>query len=257
MNQFFIDSSAINNGKITITGSDVKHIEGVLRLRIGEEIQAVNPDDGLTYFCSIENLEKDAVICLIQDVQSKSNELPVNITLFQGLPKGDKLEFVIQKAVELGATQIVPVSMKRSVMKLDPKKADNKLKRWNSISESAASQSKRGIIPEVLPVVSFDKALESASDMDAILLPYELAESMSETRNVMEDLKKQIAQIIQAGERIPTIGIFVGPEGGFELSEIEKAKTCGAKIITLGRRILRTETAPLAILSWLTYLMEE
>ena len=285
MNQFFVEPSAIGNGKIIISGNDVKHIQGVLRLRAGEEIQAVCPADGLTYYCTIEAMDKTAVTCIIQDVQSETTELPVNITLYQGLPKGDKFEFVIQKAVELGAVRIVPVAMKRSVMKIAKERAGNKLTRWNTISASAASQSKRRLIPEVSPVISFWEAVREAAEMDAALLPYELAEGMEETRDIMEDIRglvyqagsdadktlepaeptktdrtekkdeKDNASIGGAGQK-PTIAVFVGPEGGFEAEEVEEAKVAGAKIITLGRRILRTETAPIAILSWLTFLFD-
>lgn len=245
MNQFFVEPSAIKDGYITIEGNDVKHIQGVLRLRCGEEIQAVA--NGLTYFCSIDEMDKDRVICKIEDVQSESNELPVQITIYQGLPKGDKLEFVIQKAVELGACRIVPVSMKRSVVKIDPKRIESKRNRWQSIAESAAAQSKRSLIPEVSAVLSYKEALKEAQETDVILLPYELAEGMDETREILKSVKDS---------DVKTISVFIGPEGGFENSEIDDAISAGAKIITLGKRILRTETAPLAILSWLIYLFD-
>lgn len=251
MNQFFVESSAVGDGKITITGSDVNHIANVLRLKIGEEIQAIGLHNQLTYYCEIEQIEKKEVLCKIIDVQSESTELPIEITLYQGLPKGDKLEFVIQKAVEMGATRIVPVSMKRSVVKVDPKKADNKLKRWQAIAESAASQSKRCVIPEVCGVTAYKLAVDEASNQcDYILLPYELANGMDETRKIMNE-------IVNSNKDRLKIAIFIGPEGGFEEKEVEYACEKGAKVITLGKRILRTETAPLAILAWLTYLFEK
>lgn len=256
MNQFFVDSSSINDGKIIITGKDVKHIEGVLRLKSGEMVQVVNSDDGITYTCSIEKLDKNAVCCLIEDMQSDTTELPAEIVLFQGLPKGDKFEFVIQKAVEMGAAEIVPVSMKRSVMKIDPKKKENKLVRWNSIAASAASQSKRRFVPAVSEVMSFKEAIDKAKDFDLVLLPYELAEGMEGTRQIMDALKKRVFDDADMGKKT-SVGIFIGPEGGFEETEIEMAKSIGANVITLGRRILRTETAPIAILSWLTYLLDQ
>jgi len=260
MNQFFVEQTAIRDGKIIITGDDVKHITNVLRLRIGEEIQVVGLHNQLTYYCSIEMIDKTHVDCVITDVQSESTELPVEIVLYQGLPKGDKLEFVIQKAVEMGATRVVPVAMKRSVMKIDPKKADSKLKRWQSIAESAASQSKRCIIPVVSPVLSFKNALEEAkSGSDVMLLPYELAEGMNETRRIMDELVKCVIDKneSEAGNNKPIISVFIGPEGGFDDSEVEDAINSGVRVVTLGRRILRTETAPIAILAWLTYLLEK
>lgn len=255
MNQFFIDSSAMAGDKIVITGSDVNHIGNVLKLRVGEEVSLVNTSDGLTYYCILETVAKDAVTCTIQDVQSESTELPVRITLFQGLPKGDKLEFVIQKSVEMGAVKIVPVSMKRSVMKIDPKKMDAKVKRFNAIAASAASQSKRGIIPEVSAVVTLKQAIEEVKDYDEILLPYELAKGMDETREILETIKTRLSSKIEGGET-PRIAIFIGPEGGFDPTEVELLQQSGAHIITLGKRILRTETAPLSILAWLTYLFD-
>ena len=259
MNQFFIDSSNVAGDRIILTGDDVNHICNVLKLRNGEMVQLVNTSNSLTYYCSIMEQNKDAVICLITDVQSDSTELPVDIIIYQGLPKGDKLEFVIQKAVELGAVKIVPVSMKRSVMKIEPKKMDSKVNRWNAIAASAASQSKRGIIPEVSAVEPYKLAITSASkECDIILVPYELAKGMDETRQIMETIRVNVHKAISESEnRRYQIGIFIGPEGGFDQTEIDAAIEEGAKIITLGKRILRTETAPLAILSWLTYLLDE
>ena len=262
MDQFFIDASCVREDRITVIGSDVNHIANVLRMRRGEALQLVEQVSGLTYTCTIDEITPDSVICVIDDVQSESRELPVQITLYQGLPKSDKLEFVIQKAVEMGACRIVPVAMKRSVVRLSAEKADRKLSRWNSIAASAASQSKRGMIPEVSSVMSYEDAVRDASSHDAILLPYELAATgdgadtgggnrltaMDRTREILTDLKAR---------GVRSIGIFIGPEGGFDVSEVECAREAGAHIITLGNRILRTETAPMAILAWLTYIFEE
>ena len=173
-------------------------------------------------------------------------ELASAVTLFQGLPKSDKMDLIVQKCVELGVDRIVPVSTKRAVVKLDAKKEQTRLKRWNTISESAAKQSGRGVIPEVSGVMSFEKALEEAKKLDVLLIPYERAEHMVETRRVMGE--------IRPGQ---SVGIFIGPEGGFEESEVEEAVAAGARAITLGRRILRTETAGLAVMAMLGYLLEE
>jgi len=262
MDQFFIEASSVKDNRITVTGPDVNHIANVLRMRRGEAVQLVEQVSGLTYTCTIDEINPESVVCVIDDVQSESRELPVKITLYQGLPKSDKLEFVIQKAVEMGACRIVPVAMKRSVVKLSAEKADRKLSRWNSIAVSAASQSKRGMIPEVASVMTYEEAVRDASSCDAVLLPYELASTgaggedagsgdqsaMDRTREILADLKAQ---------GVRSIAIFIGPEGGFDISEVERAREAGAHIITLGNRILRTETAPIAILAWLTYIFEE
>jgi len=258
MNQFFIDFSAFRKkDHITITGDDAKHISSVLRLRPGEELQAVNPDDCMTYTCEVVSLDKNEVICRITDIQKESTELPVNITLYQGFPKGDKFEFIIQKAVEMGVYEIVPVQMRRSVVKMDPKKIESKLKRWQSIAKSAAEQSKRKIIPEVKPICTFDEALNALSCCDTAIVPYELAEGMDDTRDKMQQVVKSIKERTDVSDK-PEIAVYIGPEGGFADEEIEKLKENDKTVvITLGRRILRTETAPIAILAWLTYLLEE
>ncbi|MBO4899257.1 MAG: 16S rRNA (uracil(1498)-N(3))-methyltransferase [Lachnospiraceae bacterium] len=248
MNQFFIEPSAVAEGKITITGEDVNHIVNVLRMRKGESLSLVESVSGLTYFADIESMDQDGVVCVIQDVQSESRELPVKVTIYQGMPKSDKLEFVIQKSVEMGAARIVPVAMKRSVVKLDQSKTAKKCARWNSIAESAASQSKRGVIPEVTEPMSLKEAIKDAESCDAILLPYELAEGIDETRKILTEIRDSGTD---------SIAVFIGPEGGFDESEVKEITDAGGRIITLGNRILRTETAPIAILAWLTYLFEK
>ncbi len=248
MNQFFIESSSVMGDRIVIEGPEVNHIVNVLKIKRGEKISLVASDTGLTYTCTLKDHDTATVTCLIEDVQSESHELPLGITLYQGMPKSDKLEFVIQKAVEMGAVRIVPVAMKRSVVKLTPEKADKKAARWNTIAASAAAQSKRSIIPKVSAPLDFYAALKDASDCDAILMPYELAKGMDETRQILKGLKDS---------GIRSLAVFIGPEGGFDDSEVESATEAGAKLITLGNRILRTETAPIAILSWLTYIWDE
>ena len=173
-------------------------------------------------------------------------ELPSRIYLFQCLPKADKMELVIQKAVELGACAVIPVAAKRCVMKLDAKKEKNKLARWQQIAEAAAKQSKRRIIPEITRVMSMKEAVSFAADMDVKLFPYELAEGMERTRKLVDGVK--------AGQRI---AVFIGPEGGFEDSEVEEARKAGFAPITLGKRILRTETAGFTVLAWLMYRLED
>ena len=177
MYQFFVEPGQISesDNSVMITGSDVNHIKNVLRMKIGEEFAVSNGVDGREYVCAIRKFDEDAVECELRFVKEDAVELPVKVTLFQGLPKADKMELIIQKAVELGVTEIVPVATKRCVVKLDDKKAVSKIARWQNIAEAAAKQSKRGIIPKVLPVQSFKLALKQAENMDVRLIPYELA----------------------------------------------------------------------------------
>lgn len=246
MQRFFVETYQIEeeNHCIHVTGADVNHIKNVLRMKQGEELWI---SDGGTkeYRCEIESLGDEEVLLHIIYAQEPNYELPNRIYLFQGLPKADKMELIIQKAVELGAYAIVPVETKRCVVKLDEKKVAKKTARWQQIAESAAKQSKRMLIPNVHQVLSFKEALKYAESMDIRLIPYELAKGMQET--------KEILAAIEQGQ---SIGIFIGPEGGFEEKEVEAAISEGAKPITLGKRILRTETAGLAILSVLMFQLE-
>ena len=246
MYHFFVDQNAIDKETVTITGKDVNHIKNVLRMKTGEEFTvSVNGSAG-EYRCALREYTDDSVICDILSANETGNELPSKIYLFQGLPKSDKMELIIQKAVELGAFKIIPVEMKRSVMKLDPKKAPDKIKRWQAISEAAAKQSKRSIIPEISMPVSFKEALSEASGLTHKLVPYECAEGIAHTREVFDKVKP--------GD---SVAIFIGPEGGFDEGEIELAKSSGFEIITLGRRILRTETAGMVVLSLLMMKLDE
>lgn len=245
MYHFFVSQDQIGTDQIRICGSDVNHIRNVLRMKPGEEI-LVSDEKQNDYYCVLEEIAADTVTARISFVEEQGHELPAKITLFQGLPKGDKLELIIQKAVELGAAAVVPVSMKRSVVKLDEKKAQVRQKRWQSIAESAAKQSKRSQIPEVSWVLSFAEMLEAAGEMDLFLAPYEAAEGMAATRRAFE--------LVKPGMRI---GVLIGPEGGFDEEEIRAAKEAGALEISLGRRILRTETAGFAVLSALMLKLEE
>lgn len=246
MQRFFVEPYQIQekDNKIIITGNDVNHIKNVLRMKNGEEIW-VSDSNNHEYHCRIDSIDAEKIDLHILYIQEADYELPGKIYLFQGLPKGDKMELIIQKAVELGVHEIIPVEMKRCVVRLDEKKAQKKRERWQQIAESAAKQSKRMLIPQIHPVINYSQAIAYAKEMDVCLLPYEMAKGMKET--------KQIIAKIQPGK---TIGVFIGPEGGFEEKEVEEALEIGAKTITLGRRILRTETAGLTILSILMFHLE-
>lgn len=247
MYHFFVEPRQIDlpGKRIVIEGSDVKHIRNVLRMRVGEEISVSAGDDGREYRCGILALEEERIICELRFIKEDNVELPSRIYLFQGLPKADKMELIIQKAVELGVYRVIPVSTKRCVVKLDDKKAASRLARWQGIAEAAAKQSKRAVIPQVCGVMDFPQALELAAQMDVKLIPYEMAEGMEKTRSLLEH--------VAAGQEI---AVFIGPEGGFEENEIRLAEAKGIEAITLGKRILRTETAGMTVLSWLMYQLE-
>ncbi|MDE5951672.1 MAG: 16S rRNA (uracil(1498)-N(3))-methyltransferase [Acetatifactor sp.] len=245
MYQFFVEPEQIQGKEILIRGGDVNHIKNVLRMRVGQELAVSNGVDGREYRCGIVALEEDVIRCELRFVKEDGAELPSRIYLFQGLPKADKMELIVQKAVELGAYQVIPVATRRSVVRLDEKKAAAKVSRWQAIAQAAAKQSKRGVIPQVQQVMDWKQALEYVRDIPVKLIPYELAEDMDRTRELIEGL--------EPGQ---DIAVFIGPEGGFEEEEIESAVAAGATPITLGRRILRTETAGMTVLSWLIYRLE-
>lgn len=246
MQRFFVEPHQIDEGNqsIRVVGSDVNHMKNVLRMKAGEEVW-ISDGEEKEYHCEITCFEDEEAVLKILETLESEYELPNKIYLFQGLPKGDKMELIIQKAVELGVHEIIPVEMKRCVVKLDAKKSDKKIARWQQISESAAKQSKRMLIPEVHSVMTYKEAMKYAAELDVALVPYELAKGMKETR--------ELISAIQPGQ---SVGIFIGPEGGFEEAEIELALESGAKPITLGKRILRTETAGLTILSVLMFQLE-
>ena len=254
MHHFFVAPEQIGEKKITITGSDVNHIRNVLRMEAGEQI-TVSGGEGKEYRCEVLVLEPDRVEAGIMWVQETEAELPSKIYLFQGLPKSDKMELIIQKAVELGVSKIVPVASQRCVVKLDKKRESSKIKRWNFIAESAAKQSGRGVIPEVLHVARFSQALSIAEELDIKLMPYECADELLKERN--KTPMQQTKEILSSIQKKASIGVFIGPEGGFEKAEVDAAMAIGIKPLTLGKRILRTETAGLCILSVLMFHLEE
>ena len=246
---FFVDRTAIGEGEAAITGPDVNHIKNVLRMKPGDKLR-ISDGEKLCYNCRISAFgksgEQDAVFLELLSLDEDGTELPAEIVLYQALPKGDKMELVIQKNVELGIRSIVPVVTERTVVRLDEKKAEAKLRRWNAISESAAKQSKRTVVPRVMPVMKFRDAIDSAADFDCRLFPYENAEGMEYTRQVLSE--------VRPGTRT---AIFIGPEGGFSREEAAYAEEKKFQAISLGRRILRTETAGFALLAALMLQLEK
>lgn len=230
MYNFFVDNENKKDGRYFISGTDFNHIKNVLRMSIGEQF-LVSCND-VSDLCAIESIESDMVVVKIIEQNYQSTNLPIKIHLFQGLPKSDKLELIIQKAVELGVSEITPVAMKRSIVKIDEKKKKSKTERWQAIAEAAAKQSKRTAIPEVREVMSYKEMLNEAKNLDLLLVPYECAEGMTATKEALSQIKSGMS-----------VGIVIGPEGGFEQKEIDAALEIGGKVISLGSRILRTETA--------------
>ena len=238
MYNFFITKENFLAEKAYISGNDFNHIKNVLRLKQGDEFLV--SVDGISHLCQLESFEEQTVVAIVKTLNFQDTSLPVDITIFQGLPKSDKMELIIQKAVELGVNKIVPVQMERSIVKLDLNKKNSKIERWQAIAESASKQSKRVCIPEVSTVQSYDSVMTAVKEYDLFLVPYENALGMKATKDCLNKIKKGMK-----------IGVLIGPEGGFSQKEIDCAIDKGAFSISLGKRILRAETASIACLSML------
>lgn len=246
MLHIFVDPAQMKGDLLYVTGKDVNHIKNVMRLKKGDEISVRTGQDDREYRYGIEEFTDSEVVCRLRFVKEADVELPVKVYIFQGLPKADKMELIIQKAVELGAAEIIPVEMRRSVVKLDGSKKVKKTQRWQAIAESAAKQSRRAVVPMVREPMTMEEAVRFAEqNTDVRLLPYELQEADGSTRDVMDGIREGSA-----------VSIFIGPEGGFDPAEVELAREAGIRPISLGKRILRTETAALVALSFLIYHFE-
>lgn len=258
MHHFFTDNTSIDreNHTVRLTGDNYRHLVQVLRARPGEKI-LISDGEGSDYECTIREIhdmeagadgrsaEAAPEVLLHIDFVEEIHELPARIYLFQGLPKQDKMELIVQKAVELGAYAVVPLDTQNTVVKLDAKRAEKKRERWQAIAEAAAKQSKRSIIPELMPVMTWEAAMRYVEDFDLRLIPYENAKDIRHTMEALQRLPKQ-----------GRIAVFIGPEGGFSEREIEDAQTHDIEPITLGKRILRTETAAIAAMSILMLTLE-
>ena len=250
MPKFFVKEEQIKDNEIIIIGQDVKHIKKVLRAKIGDELQICNSQNGENFLCEIQDLENEDITCKIKEKIQEKVESNIEVTIFQGLPKADKMEYIIQKSVELGVSNITPVEMKRCVVKLDGKDKIKKIERWQKISEVAAKQCGRDIIPQINNVINIQNICNLISEYDILLVAYE-NEKGNTLKEQIEKLKKQ-----NNSESKIKIGIVIGPEGGLEENDVNKLKENGAQIITLGKRILRTETVALNILSIIMYELE-
>lgn len=236
MHRFFGSPDNINNNSVTISGEDVAHLSKVLRLREGENI-IVCDSAGTDYECRIESISKTEAVASIISSTPNIAEPPINITIYQGLPKSDKMDYIVQKCVELGVNKIVPVITKRAVA--IPRDGDKKILRWQRIANEAAKQCGRGVLPQIGEIAEFKTIVKTVAMEDSLnIIPYENEKSFK--------LKKALRPV-------KNINIFIGPEGGFDPEEIELAMLSGIQPVTLGPRILRTETAPLAVVSALMY----
>lgn len=247
MRKFFVESEQVNNDKIQIIGEDVNHIRNVLRLTKGEKIKICDTNRSKNYICEIEEILRDSVICNILEEVLGEAEGNVILHIYQGLPKADKMELIIQKGTELGVTEFIPVNFKRSIVKISEKDEKKKIDRWQKIAEVAAKQSMRDIIPTVRYIQNIKNICDNINEYDMVLVAYEL-EKENYIKDELLKIKKDNANY--------RIAIVIGPEGGIDEAEVNSLKLAGAKIVSLGKRILRTETVALQVSSIIMYELE-
>ena len=241
MSKFFVPKENISEDKIIIEGGDVLHISKVLRMSEGDELTLCD-GRGMDYIATISEIDVKRIVCEIREKKKSDTEAEIEVTLVQGLPKASKMDYIIQKTTELGIRRIIPCALSRCVVKLENRKAEEKkVERWRKISEEAAKQSGRGVIPEVTMPVNLDEAIKELRDYDIVFVPYECEE------------ENNIKSVLTSVEKPKKVGFIIGPEGGFDIAEIEKIRSAGIKTVTLGKRILRTETAGEAVLSMIMY----
>ena len=249
MPRFFVKNEQIKEKTIEIIGEDIKHIKNVLRKQIGDDIEICDRDTKKSYICQIEKIEDKIILTkIVKELQSNDNMIEVDI--YQGLPKADKMELIIQKSIELGANAIIPVKMKRCVVKIDPKDEIKKITRWQKIAESAAKQSGRNEIPQIKNIVDIEKIIQLIDQYDKVIVAYE-----NEKENTIKHELLNLKETIRVNNKIK-IALVIGPEGGLEEKDVETLKQHGAVSVTLGNRILRTETVALNILSIIMYELE-
>ena len=247
MPRFFVRNEQIQGKTIEILGEDVKHVKNVLRKQVGDDIEVCNQDTEKSYICEITKIETESVLTdIIEELQGYDNKIKVDI--YQGLPKSDKMELIIQKAVELGVNSIIPVDMKRCVVKFDSKTETKKIERWQKIAESAAKQSGRNTIPQIKNVVKIEDIIKNKEQYDLIIVCYE-----NEKQNY---IKNELVKLKNINKQEINIAVVIGPEGGLEEKDVIYLEQNGAKIVSLGNRILRTETVALNLLSVIMYELE-
>ncbi len=251
MPKFFVENNQIKNDTIYIKDKDVNHIKKVLRKNIKDEITICNENTKQDYLCKITNIEENEITCKILKKLETNVESNIEVSIFQGLPKADKMELIIQKSVELGVQDITPIEMKRCVVKLKEKDKTKKIERWQKISEVAAKQCGRNYIPKINNIENLKEISEKIKDYDVVLVAYE-----EEKENTLKNELKLLKKDNKENNKKIKIAIVIGPEGGMDKEEINTLEKNGAKIITLGKRILRTETVALNILSIIMYELE-
>ena len=245
MPKFFVNNNQIKEDRIIITGEDINHIKNVLRLKIDDNIQICNLDTAKNYTCGIAKLNDNSIECIIFNEIESNSESNLDITIFQGIPKADKMELIIQKCVELGVNQITPIEMKRCIVKIEDKAKTKKIERWQKISEVAAKQCGRDKLPKINNVIDIKNICNIICEYDIVLLAYE--------NEKINTLKNEIRKLKDIENKEIKIGIIIGPEGGLEKEEVDILEKSGAKVITLGKRILRTETVGFVLTSIIMY----
>lgn len=247
MRKFFVNCNQINDNRIFITDEDVNHIKNVLRLSIGEKIKICDKDQSKNYITEIVEIKANEVVCNILEEVEGEAEGNVELHIYQGLPKADKMELILQKGTELGVSKFIPVALKRCIVKLDGKDAIKKIDRWQKITEVASKQSGRDIVPEVSNIETINDICNKINEYDLVMLAYELEEN--------NYIKTELLNIKGTKEKYK-IAIVIGPEGGIDDKEAEMLEKAGAKIVSLGKRILRTETVALQVSSIVMYELE-
>ena len=242
MHKFFVEDNQIKDNKIKIINNDYNHIVNVLRMKKEDNILITNKNTLETYNCKIEQINSSEVVCNIISVENKEVEMNVKVDIFQGLPKADKMEYIIQKCVELGVHKIVPVNMKYCVAKI--KDEDKKNIRWNTISEVASKQCKRNLIPKIEKSINMANLYNEIKNYDLAIVAYENEDNTT------------IKNVLQENKNVKSIAVIIGPEGGISSDEIDSLENLGVKIVSLGNRILRTETASIVALSMIVYEFE-
>jgi len=250
MPKFFVNQENIENKKIIITGEDVNHIKNVLRKNIKDILEICDAQSGENFLCEIVEIQKEQIICEILKKIENTTESNTYVHIYQGLPKSDKMELIIQKTVELGVAEITPINMVRCIVKIEGKDERKKIERWQKISEVAAKQSGRNIIPKINNICNLKEIANQCEGYDAILLAYE-----NEKENTLKNEIQKLKKLQEEKEKLK-VAVIIGPEGGLAEEEVEKAKQEGISIITLGNRILRTETVALNVLSIIMYELE-
>lgn len=244
MPKFFVNSDAIKDNNIVITGTDVNHIKNVLRMKIKDVITVCDKENSKNFLCEIEKIEEEKVSTKILEKLESNAESDLEITIMQALPKADKMELIIQKATELGMKKMIPISMSRSIVKLQEKDKKKKQARWQTIAEVAAKQSGRDYIPKIEEVMNLNQICDQISQYDMVMAAYEKEETTS--------IKDKIKELKDQGGPLK-VAVVIGPEGGIDPKEIEMLEKAGAKTVTLGKRILRTETVALVFTSIMMY----